>query len=213
MFPVPGQSSVVVYRRIGRDGIQPGGKGPVAAEPAKLAEHLQPHFLDAILRLRGIQNDPVTDSMNPVGVAVVQRRRRISVTGPGRLDQGFIWNRIFSIRHSHNTYELANKNEHKKLGALAFLGVLIVGVTLISDCIEQEDQKESPKVTQSPETPKPVTAKAEIVNHSSYMYSATYHQIFGETWSGEFLHIVGEIQNISTVNIRVEEIDVVFYDA
>lgn len=101
----------------------------------------------------------------------------------------------------------------KKLGALAFLGVLIVGVTLISGCIEQEDQKESPKVTQSPETPTPVTAKVEIINHSSYMYSATYHQIFGETWSGEFLHIVGEIQNISTVNITVEEIDVVFYDA
>jgi hypothetical protein len=100
----------------------------------------------------------------------------------------------------------------KKLGALAFLGVLIVGVTLISGCIEQEDQKESPKVTQSPETPTPVTAKAEIVNHGSYMYSATYHQIFGGTWSGEFPHIVGEIQNVSTINIRVEKIDVVFYD-
>jgi len=102
---------------------------------------------------------------------------------------------------------------NRKLSALAILGTIVIGIILISGCTEQEEQEESPKVTQSPETPTPVTAKAEIVNHSSYMYSATYVQFSGGgSWSGEFLHVVGEIQNIGTTNIKVEKIDVVFYD-
>jgi len=103
----------------------------------------------------------------------------------------------------------------KRIYVLALLGTIVIGIVLISGCIEQEEQKESPKITQPPKTlsPTPVTAKAKIVNHISYMYSATYHQLFGGTWSGEFLHIVGEIQNVGTVNIKIEKIDVVFYDA
>jgi hypothetical protein len=51
MLPVPDPFAVVIYRRIGRDGIQPGDKRPVATEPTKFPEHFQPYFLDAILHL------------------------------------------------------------------------------------------------------------------------------------------------------------------
>jgi len=105
-----------------------------------------------------------------------------------------------------------NKKDIRKRIAIIVIATTILVVC--SNCIG-ESKKTAVPTTISPTTPPPtpVTAKAEIVNHSSYMYSATYHQLFGETWSGEFLHIIGEIQNIGTVNIKIEKIDVVFYDA
>jgi hypothetical protein len=115
IVPVPGQFAVVIYRRIGGDSIQPGGKRPVAAKPIELAEHFQPYFLDAILHLRMIQNDPITDAMNPIDMPVVQPGRGISVARLNCLNQSFIWHRILSIHHSHNTYESMNGNEYKEL--------------------------------------------------------------------------------------------------
>jgi hypothetical protein len=90
VVPVFDQSTVVVYCRIGCDGIQPAGKRPVAMEPTDLTEHFQPYFLDAILHLRRIEHDPVADSMDPVGVAVVQPGRGISVAALDCLDQAFV---------------------------------------------------------------------------------------------------------------------------
>ena len=76
---------------------------------------MDPHFLDAILHLRRIQDDPVTDAMNPVDMPVVQPGRGISVAPLNRLNQGFVWDRILSIHHSYNTYELLKENEYKKI--------------------------------------------------------------------------------------------------
>ena len=38
---VPDAFAIVIYRRIGRDSVQPSGERPVLAEPTQLPEHLQ----------------------------------------------------------------------------------------------------------------------------------------------------------------------------
>jgi hypothetical protein len=113
--PAPDQLAVVIYRRVGRDSIQPGNKRLLTAKPTKLAKHLQPYFLDAIGHLRRIQDNPVADAMNPVDMAAIQRGRGVSVAPFNCLNQGFVWPRVLSIHHSDNTYELLNENEYKKI--------------------------------------------------------------------------------------------------
>jgi hypothetical protein len=86
---------------------------------SKLAEHLEPYFLNAVLHLRRIQNYPVTDAMDPVDMPVVQASGGISVTPLNCLNQRFVWDTILSIHHSNSTYESMNGNGYKEIDLLS----------------------------------------------------------------------------------------------
>jgi hypothetical protein len=54
---------------------------------------------------------------------------------------------------------------------------------------------------------------AEVVSHSSYIKYESYKEIFsGTIYSGDFFHVVGEVQNVEAQNIKTESVTVIFYD-
>ena len=90
MAPLLNPPAVIIDGRIGRDGIQPGGKRSARLEPVEILKHLQPNLLNTILHLRRIQHDPIANAMNPLDVPVIQPRGGFPVAPLRRLDQGLI---------------------------------------------------------------------------------------------------------------------------
>lgn len=103
-----------------------------------------------------------------------------------------------------------------------FVTVPIAGCTngektgSISEDSITEDGVETPETEITPieEGPAPVVGKAEILSHSSYREYGKWKEwlITGRVYEGEFLHIIGEIQNSGTVNIDGFQINPTFYD-
>ena len=81
----------------------------------------------------------------------------------------------------------------------------------------------APAPTPAPPSPKPapptpvptqVPGKADILSHSSYRESGSWKEIFsGKTYKGNFLHIVGEIQNSGAVNLEDFKINATYFDS
>jgi len=60
----------------------------------------------------------------------------------------------------------------------------------------------------------PVPGKADILSHTSYMKYGSWKEIFsGKTYEGDFLHVVGEIQNSGAVNLKDFKIGATYFDS
>jgi hypothetical protein len=55
--------------------------------------------------------------------------------------------------------------------------------------------------------------KAKVTSCSSYVQHESYQAIFsGTKYIGDFIHVVGEVQNVVEQNIKIDEIKAVFFD-
>jgi hypothetical protein len=72
----------------------------------------------------------------------------------------------------------------------------------------------TPAPTEEEEEEIATPGEAEILSHSSYIAPGQWRELFGDkVYKGEFLHIVGEISNTGSVNIRDFNLDAEFLDS
>lgn len=91
------------------------------------------------------------------------------------------------------------------------------GVTEKPTVPAPQEAETPPPVPEEPTpTPEPSTVSLKILSHSSYIsYKSYVSWPSGKRYKGHFFHIVGEFQNPSSVNVRLDEdkIEATFYDA
>lgn len=114
------------------------------------------------------------------------------------------------------------------MGVRLLIGILVI--LLLTGCsrgtIETTPASTTtaqPTISTTPITTTPITTTSlpptavalDILSHSSYIKYASYWSLYSGSQSGEFFHIIGELQNPTSENMKLDEdkIDVIFYDA
>ena len=110
------------------------------------------------------------------------------------------------------------------MGVRLLIGILVI-MLLAAGCIQDVvETTPAPTETASPTgtlpstttpEPQPKSVGLDILSHSSYIKYASYWSLYSGSQSGEFFHIIGELQNPTSENMKLNEdkIDVIFYDA